>query len=167
MRKKSITIALLLINFFSCGPDAFKKKSNDTTGGVSQVSLSPNSPNYIPTVLSLYYYDNGTSVEWEFPLGQVANYRVEFCSDKSFSSCSKIVQINCTGPNNCAKQTNSVGIIAIGDGRVPGRGAILYSYQPIGQTYTIRVRAESINGQSEWLSAAQCTYSLPAQCFAP
>lgn len=170
MKINILAMLLLIVTILSCGQDKLNKVNSTSTGsgsGTSQIGYFPGSPNYAPVILSLYYYDNGTSVEWEYPLHQVANYRVEFCSNASFTNCSKVIQVSCDGPNNCIKTAGATGIIAVGDGRMPGRGAILYSYQPTGQTYAIRVRAESNEGISEWMVASQCAFSLPAQCSAP
>lgn len=170
--RSGVLYLFFLISLLSCGKNLLpklpeSKSSSSPINNTSQVNYNPAQPNYSPVILSFYYYDNGTSVEWEYPLGQVANYRVEFCSNSAYTNCSKVIQITCSDSNNCFKSSGQTGIITVGDGRSPGRLAILYSYQPTGQTYSIRVRAETLNAVSQWVTASGCTFSHPGQCYFP
>ncbi len=160
--KKIITITALLI-LAACGKhNIFGKKGDSTVSG--DVGFTPAAVS-APQVGGLFYMANGSYVRFEYPANQIANYTIEFCSSSSYSSCSRVITINCPSAGHCVKGAGQVGTIAnSGSGSLGNSLGVVYTYTPQGQTFSIRVRATSGSSSSLWLTANSCSNTQPAQC---
>lgn len=116
-----------------------------------------------PQVSSLEYTDDGSSVAWSAPVGQTAQYELQFCRDAEYADCLPSRVLSCSG-TSCALQGDG-GTLAQSTDTAGIHFQVTGALQSGSQTYAIRVRAfVTPTIVSRWAQTSQCTYSVPAQC---